>query len=270
MIVMALTKDKKEIYLDPTVTHCPINQLPVNLEGTELCVIDYNGNHEFKSIKHSLSTENRIEYNIDINYDKDLNAVYDIYISFYGEKDLRYRNNIFDMEYDESLKYIKEMLNNSKFDVELQNIEISNFFDVSLPFVIHFNIRTDKAATRQGKTVILDHDIFKLDEYDLFKITKDRQYPIYLDYAYSIIKNIRISYDSTKFKISEYPQSTNENNKYIYYRRELSFDKGRIISGESYSVDSPRIPVDAVNSLKDKIDHIQQSLAEKIILTEIK
>jgi hypothetical protein len=270
MIVMARTVEGREIFLDPTITHCPINQLSVDLEGTNLFVIENEGKYSFKNVKCSEAIDNRIIYSVDIVFDSLMKAQYEVYIRFYGEKDLRYRNNIFKMEYIESIKYIKEMLDSSKFAIDLQNLEISNFYDVNNPFTVHFTIRTNKAAIHDGNSFILDYDIFRLDEYGLSNISKNRHYPVYLDYAYSVGKNISITYDTSKFILKNAPRAFNIGDNNITYSKSNETSSGKITLNEQFYVQRPLIPVIEINSLKDIIDSIITATKERIILTEMK
>lgn len=272
MIAYVEGNNKKDYWIDGTVTHCKLGEIPSGDQGINALILYDNDRFEFKSTPVSDYSHNKTLVEEKINVINEDSVKCSIKFTFYGDDDINYRNGLQDLNDETRYKFVKRRLLKDEFaNVKLENIKISDFQNLDLAFTISFDFDTKVAFTRQGKMYFLNFDPINEPYETNWLIAKERTYPIYLNNRFSYEKHIEIVTLSDKFQLQAAPDNIEmDDDNYAFSRKVNSDGSNKILASKKFESKQIMIDQSRYNQVKNFLTKIAAEDKSRIIFQKTK
>ncbi len=267
MIVKA-TVNGKDYWMDPTVEHCRLGELPYQCQDNNVLLLNDDGTSEIETTPPSTSNDNEklITEKVDV---KDGNtAKFDISIVYKGEFNLSYRSFFTDRSKDDMIKYCQSLVAQDYLNAKVIKYSLENLDSINSDLILHFDILVPNIISRQGSLAFLNVDPSLFSENFDWLARDKRKYDIEFSFPYTIQKNISVILPKQYFKINELPSDFSENEDGIDINRSCkatSSDNFNIL--ESFVISTKDIKSKDYSDIKNIFDNVKEELNKKIILS---
>ena len=236
MIVKVELDSANSIWIDPTVTHCKLGEIPANIQGAGCLVLrlirkDEKGDLDksgFEVIPENNYNDNNILFKYDLMVKNTDSLYYNVQMVCKGEFGLKLRNTKFDANDNDIKVIIKNYMDEEFKDVEILDLKYQNLENPDNPFIIEFKFNAGGKMKKLTKNMYsIDIDPFRsLRKTKWLNQNTKRRHPVYFDYQYSINKEANIILGD-KVKFVESPAPGDISNDMTDYSRMLISDDDR-------------------------------------------
>ncbi len=270
MITYVKTKDKKELWLDPSLDYQNVQDIPFYIEGLPALVILDNGSSLFYTIGKSKCEENKRIVDINVNIDENGNSEVKVKSIFFGEWNYLIRYRMDDEKEEDIVTEIKDLFFNDDISAGITDLKFTEPDSLDEIFEISFTMNSDKIVENQGSLVMLNFDVFNFFGYMKSLIQKDeRKYPIVFSYPETVQKNVNVIYPADKFKIDGLPKENAFKTGKLYFESKVSQGNGFISSNIGFIIKEDKIKTENFKDVKDFFKNSQQDSEQKIILKKL-
>ena len=184
------------IWLDPTCSQCPLNEIPYTDEDIDVLLITDQGSQLVHIPKQKPANNLQTRHTL-INIDSERFITFETTIQIAGEYATRLRNQIPRLTGDQELLYYRNLFADSKRKIEITDYEIDNLENINQPLVIkltgHCTRRADQINNQMFcKPMFLDHP----SSYENTGM-KHRTLPINMYYPDRLEHHLTIQWDSS-------------------------------------------------------------------------
>jgi len=153
-----------------------------------------------------------------------------------------------------------------------QNAEVSlskqpNWNDAEAPFSAEFKISVSM-TTSAGKRTLLPTNVFEFSQQAVFAHS-ERKYPIYFDYPYREIDEVRITLPAD-MQVESLPVNDLSKVDYAYYRAERTQDQGDVVVLRDFAINSFFFPKSDYKNVKGFFDKMQEDDQQQAVLRQAK
>ncbi len=263
MIVKVTIHGGRDYWLDPTVGHCALGEIPYPDEGTNALVLNYDNTSEVERIPSSTFTQNVENISAGVILDKRGDADYDVGMRFIGQDNFITRSTIAGLSHDEMLRYCKSLLAGSYMNATVEDYSFKNTADFDKPFILQFNMEVADVLQKQGGVVLLDVDPFRFTG-DWKWLDRDhRAYNLRFDYPRTATKTLNIMLPPG-YSVKTLPAPTVIKCPGLYYSRIFTIGvNGHLGISETFAVTRRDISAKDYKSVKEfaeKVDRIRNEL----------
>jgi Domain of Unknown Function with PDB structure (DUF3857)/Transglutaminase-like superfamily len=268
MIVKATTLDGKTYWMDPTVDHCALGEIPSDDEGMQALVLNDDNTSQIETIPASTSNDNVDDIQMRVTVPSSNEAEFDITMTFKGESNFYTRSFFNEKTHDEMVKFCKSLVADDYLDAEVVDYSFSNLDSVDSNLVFTFKLKVPNAIEKQGDLFFLNIDPFKLSG-DWSWLARDkRTYDIHFDEPRTINKTIELELPQDKYAIRDIPDDSRLTMDGLYYEKNYkNSNDGHIIMNETFSIESRDIKARNFRKVKDFIESMRTKTKERIVLT---
>lgn len=268
MIVEVKTRDGKYYWLDPTVDHCPLGEIPYQDQGVSGLVINDDGTSQLSLIPASTYQDNGQDISIKVSLAPQNEVDYDITIKFKGEENFSTRSYLNEKTYDEIVKFCKSLVSDNFLNTEVTDYSISDLNAVDSALTFNFRLKVPNAIEKQGDLVFLTTDpLSSFGNLDWLSRDK-RTYDIEFNYPRSVNKTIELDFPKDKYAVRTLPNDTYLVKKGLYYSSsDKADDEGHITGKESFSLQYKYFKASYFKDMKNFVEGMRKAAQEKIILT---
>jgi len=268
MIVKAVTKDGKTYWMDPTVDHCRLGELPYTCQNIGVLVLNDDGTSQVEVTPPTTSDDNVKVINIAASYADNNSADFDIAIKFKGEFNFSYRSFFNDKTKDDMLKYCKSLVADNYLDAKVTDYSLSNLDSLNSDLKLEFKLNVPNAVTTQGNFNFLNVDPFNFVSGFTWLGRDKRTYDMEFDFPYSIKEETTVKLPDKRYVIKELPSN------YSRIEEGISFNKSyntvspdKFTSDVAFSISKKFIRANHFEDVKRFFNNVKNKMNEKIILT---
>ncbi|MDE3058682.1 MAG: DUF3857 and transglutaminase domain-containing protein [Bacteroidota bacterium] len=268
MIVRAKTSDGAEYWMDPTVNHCPLGEVPYADEGVNALVINDDGTSQFGPIPSSSYKNNLQDITMKVSLASQKEIDYDITIKFQGEENFRARSYLNEMTHDEVVKFCKSLVADNYLDAEVTDYSMSDLNTVDSAFVFNFKLKVPNGIEKQGDLVLLNVDPLRLPGNWNWLARDKRTYDIEFDYPRTVNKTIELNFPKDVYEIRTLPNNIELTQKGLYFSEtEHAGENGHVTIKKSFSILWKYFKANHFRELKNFAESMRKASLEDIILT---
>ncbi|HEY9165949.1 MAG TPA: DUF3857 domain-containing protein [Candidatus Kryptonia bacterium] len=268
MIVKVFTQSGKSYWLDPTVDHCPVGEIPSGDEGVNALVMNDDATSTIETIPSSRYTDNVENIDLKVKIAGTNETDFDITMTFKGQSNFETRSFFYEKTHDEMIKFCKSLVANEYLNASVEDYSFSDLDSLNNDLVFNFKLKVPNALEKQGDMIFLNTDPFTLRG-DWSWLSRDkRTYDIEFNYPYTINKTIEIDIPRNQYKIMNMPKYAYLTSDGLYYMKNYEdAGDGHIKILETFSVKSRDIPAGSYTKMKSLIETMRTKASEKIVLT---
>jgi hypothetical protein len=268
MIVKVTTKDKQDIWIDPSLKYCKAGFLTYNCENINVLVLNDDGTSQIELTPKSSPKENAEQLFVKLDYTNSDSVMIDISAKYKGEYNFYIKNELSEKTPKEMMKYCKSLISDKYLNAEIINYSVSNLDSVNEDLKLNFSAKVPNNITSQSDLLFLNADPLKLSgDWDWLGREK-RTYDIDFDYLYTLNKTIEIFLPENKYNVKEIPSKVAGTEQGIIYLRDFNaYGNSRIVANERFSITQKKIKVENYKRIRDFIDNVKSKMNEQIILT---
>ena len=268
MIVYAKTKNGKEYWMDPTVDHCNLGELPYQCQNINVLVLNDDGTSKVERTPKSSDFDNVKNIHMKVSLVDKNEALFNIKIKYKGQYNLFYRDFFDEKTHDEMIKYCKSLVVDDYINAKIEDYSIDNVSRLDTDLVLNIKLKVPNAVQQQGDLYFLNVDPFKLlDSYQWLSKDK-REYDIDFNFPHEIDKKLDIELPKGVYKIRNLPSNSNYAGKGLFYSKEYkTLNDDHFTVKESFSILSKRIKAEYYKNVKYFFNRVKNKLNEKVILT---
>lgn len=270
MIVFCKDSNNYSHWIDPTVTFCPLDEIPWQDEGLYAMIIRDKGDYEFKATPLSSSDKNTTKINLKEKIISDSLARYEVQMEFFGEKDLQYRNRFYAYNNDDRNQAITSLLNKEFISSKIDSLKFSDFNDLKTPFKINFQFESENFVTKQGNIYFFNYDVIRRELDMELPNSKERLYPIFNEFPFQTKTSIEIEYPSNLLTVNALPDRFKlYDENYEYEKRFVNVSTSKISSDITYLVKNSMIMNDKYKDVKNFFSKVNNADKSRIIFNKI-
>lgn len=268
MIVKATMKDGTVYWMDPTVDHCSLGEIPWWDRGISVLVLNDDGTSRMEFVPPSAFGDNNREISINVVLASQDEADYDITMIFKGQDNFVLRCLLSEKTHDEVVKFCKSLVAENFLTAEVTGYTISDFDAVDSDFVFNFKIKVPGAVEHQGDLLFVNPDPVRLTGDWTWLARDKRLYDIEFDCPRTINESISLDLPKDKYTIRTLPNDLTQVKKGLYYS-ETTKDNGdgSVKITKSFSIQYKLFKSDAFNEIKTFMESMRKASGEKVILT---
>ncbi len=266
MIVKTETSDKKAYWLDPTASFYQIGEIPWEIEGINVLVLNENGNGTIETTPASSAGQNVTEYNIKVDAVSTDMTMFDVEIKYQGEANCSRRYYFNDRTQEEMLQFCKKLIADDYVNATIDTAYLKNEENPFEPLILNFKFSVANAVQQQGDLFFMNADPFALFT-DLGWLAKDsRSYPIYFRYPYTVKKKITLRFPKDRFSVRNLPKDVKQVEENLYYSKQFTYDQEQTVTAtEFFSISSNQIYADRYKQARNFFEAIKSKLNEKLV-----
>ncbi len=267
MIVKATTEDGTGYWMDPTVDHCMLGELPYLDQGTTALIL--NGDNT--STLEKIPSENFRSNGRDIHVLADLRnpgqTTFDVDMRFKGQENLKMKYFFADKSRDDIMKYCKSMVADQSLDAEVIHYSIGGLDPDSI-LDFRFSLSLPGLIETQGNLAFPNIDLFRLTGNWTWLAQNERKYDIRFDYPRQDFKTIEVVLPENRYKVRDMPQNVVLGQDGLYYDKQYEAEQnGHILIKEAFMIMQDKIKAKDVTEVKEFVRSMKTEGAQKIILT---
>jgi len=268
MIVKVVTKDGKEIWIDPSTKYCKLGFLPHQCENIGVVVLNDNGTVNFENTPKNSSSDNIENFFMKLDFSNADTVNIQVSERYKGESNLKFKKELGEKTRSEILKICKSKISDYFVNAEVTDYTISDIDSTDLDLKFEFSAKAPNNMEKQGSLTLVTVDQFKLPLYLEWLGREKRTYDIEFNYPFTIFKTVEIDLPANKYTVKDLPSNTNYNGQALSYLRTFyNYGNEKIVGTEKFSVNQSNIKVDYFDKVKEFFDKIKLRNDEKIILT---
>jgi len=269
MIVKATTNEGIDFWIDPTVDHFKLGEIPSADEGINALVLNDDGTSQIEVTPSSYAYQNVKDVNINVKFTDSTDALFDISIKYQGEYNGFYRSYFNEMTDKDMMKYCKTLVADDFLNAEVISYTLSNLDSVDANLVLDFKLKVPNSVEKQGDLVFFNPDPFKIINNWKWLAKDKRNYDMDFDFPYTIKKTINIELPSGAYSVRNLPKNSILSEGDLLYGKDYNLvDENHIVSKEQFSVRSKIIIVKDYDKVRSFFDKMKSKLSDKIILQE--
>jgi hypothetical protein len=268
MITKVLTKDGKVFWIDATIEHCRLGELPSMDKDIDVLVLNEDGTSQVENIPGCTFTDNVKDIDMKINLLNPDSTILNISTKYNGEFDIDYRYRLNEKTKIELEKYCKSLVSDNYLNAKVIDCTINGIESTDNNLGLNFKLNVPNAIEKQGEYIFLNIDPFQLPG-DWGWLGRDkRKYDIDFDYPFTINKTIEVILPENQFNIRNLPQNSLDEESNLYYSKNYEIvSNNKLIIKERFSVKSKIISASDFLKVRKFIDKVKSKQNEKIILT---
>ncbi len=269
MIVKVVPEDGKPIWIDPTVKHCSLGEIPWQCEAIRVLTLNEDGTGNMEVTPCSKYNDNVSFVNVNVSILDDLSAKFSLELSYKGERNISKRYYFEDQTEKDIKEYCQDFIADDFVNATIDTFYYSEIDSVDQPFKFHFDVTVPNAVQKQGDLFFLNIDPYKLFTNLSWLSKEERKYPLDLDYQKSFYKNIRVNIDTSRYQVRNLPEIVSESEGEIQYSKKYSVvENSQIVMQEVYKLKKFYITPERYKYFKKVFENIQKHSGDKIILTK--
>ncbi|KAB2879110.1 DUF3857 domain-containing protein [bacterium] len=255
------------LWIDPTSENSQFGELPWLDEGVWVCVLDSNKAQIEKTPVRD-QNQNKMDVKIQAVLFGESGMNFHFVIEHYGNWALFLSNELKDLSLSDLQKYCKSLVADEFLNSKIQNIKLSKREGIDKPLTLEFDAVMPNAIQQQGDLCYAKIDPFKMFESMTWLSSENRRYPIRYSYPYSVHKTVQIKL-SDAYKVRNLPKTLKLSTYDLDYMSSYENQSdSELIFKEDYAVKSREIPASEYQSIQTFFSRIQNSSAEKVVLTK--
>lgn len=222
MIVKAVTKERKTIWLDGTLEYAKAGDLAWNCENINVATIDNDGSSKIEITPQSPHYENIVSISTNVMMTKDDALKFDVHLKYEGEQNLASRSQLSEKSNKELKEYCKEMIADNFLNSTIDTCSLVNVDSLDQPLRLLFTFSAKNGLKRQSDLYFLDVDPFKQSLAMKWISNETRKYPISLLYPTTTRKQITVTFPDSTYILREELKPFVESNENFTYRQIIS------------------------------------------------
>ena len=265
-IVMVNIPGGKQYLLDPGTRFCPFGYLRWYRTATQALVLTKNGG-VMVNIPLASHANAILERNADVTIDPDGTLKGGITVRYSGYRAMEQR--IAALETDEAgrKKRLEEQLTSWLPDGSVVTLKDAQPWDASEePLEAHFTVNVPSYASLAGKRLLAPNYLFHTSQKDAFA-QKERKYPVYFNYAFAEIDNVKIKIPSG-FRIENAPPHQDASLPYARYQNIVKVEGDQIATRRALLLGMNFFPMEKYQELKDFFGKVQSGDEQQAVLQE--
>ncbi|MBL7996492.1 DUF3857 domain-containing transglutaminase family protein [bacterium] len=266
MIVKIETKDKISLWLDPTAQFYNVGEMPWEIEGINVLVINEDGTGSVERTPASSSGQNVTEYDIKVDVSAPDKTKFDVEIKYNGESNCNRRYYFHEKTHQEIAQFCKSLVVHDYVNAQIDTVILKNVGSPSESLILNFQFSAPNAIQQQGDLYFMNTDPFKLFT-DMGWLAKDlRRYPIFFKYPYTVKKKITLTFDRKQFNVRNLPKEIKQVEESLYYSSRFSYDQDNTITAnEMFSINENQIYPDRYKEARKFFENIKNKMNEKMV-----
>lgn len=266
MIVLVNVGDD-ELWIDATVPHCELGELPYECEDITAMVLHDDGTAEMKNTPNSNSSDNQTLINMYVQINESGDAEFNVNLKYIGERNHSMRYLFSRINEEDRKDYLQELVADTYLNAQVSDIKFSDLSTIKNSFDLSFKFNVGKVLQKQGDMYFLTTDPFEFFDELSWLGKEKRKYDLQFNYPYTIKKQITINYPESKFELKGLPEelvvSTNELN---YKKQFLSNNFNQLSINENFDLRAKTVNFNRYAGFRDSYQKIQDKAVEKIVL----
>ncbi len=268
MIVKVTGTDAKNYWLDPTVNHCALGQLPDHDEGAYALVLNDDNTSQIETIPASKYADNVEDINMKVTIPALNETDFDITMRFKGQSNSSTRSFFNEKTHDEMIKFCRSLVADDYLNAEIVDYSFSNLDSVDSDLVFNFKLKVPNAMEHQGDLIFLNIDPFKLSGDWSWLAREKRKYDVEFSHPGTVKKTIELTIPENRYAIRNMPDFSYLTTDGLYYKRNYESDGiGHITMNETFSIRSKRLEADNFKKIKAFAESMRTKAKERIVLT---
>lgn len=269
MIVHVKSGNGREFWLDPTVDHCPVGEVPYDDQGVNALVLNRDGTSRLETIPTDSYTKNMEDQNIKVSFADGDSAGYDVTLRFTGQQNFNIRSYLNDMTKDEVTDFCRSLVAGNFLNAEVTSYTLSDLDSVYSPLVLNFKLEVPNAIERRGKHLVVDPDPLKPAAKWSWLSSGKRKYPVEFDYPRAVQKTIELDYPRDKYAVDTAPADTTiVMNGFFFSENSRNNKDGRMTLSRSFCVRFKLFDAKYFGGMKSFVESMRRLSAEGIVLRE--
>ncbi len=268
MIVQARTKDGSTYWMDPTVDHCGLGELPYADQGTTALILNDDNTSTLQRIPSDKFSANVRAIQVKVDLRDPAETRFDVQMTFRGQENLVMRDFFADKTREDVEKFCKSLLADQSLNTKLLDYSFDNRDNLDSNLVFNFRMALPNELQHQGDLTFLNLDPFGLYG-DWTWLARDRRkYDIQFDYPGIYYKTIEVILPKDKYSIRNLPADQMLDEDGLRYVKEYGDEgNGRILVKEVFSITRADIAAEHFQKIKDFVNSMKSAASQKIILT---
>lgn len=266
-MIVNVNVDNEEIWIDATVPHCELGELPYECEEITALVLNNDGTCDLKNTPSSKSNDNQTLINMFVQIKESGDAEFNVNLKYIGERNHSMRYYFSKINDEERSEYCQKLVADTYLNAQVSDIKFSDLKSISNSFDLKFKFTVGKVLQKQGDMHFLTTDPFEFFD-ELGWLGKEkRNYDLQFNYPYTIQKQITINYPETKFDLKSLPEElVVSSNELKYNKKFLSNNFNQLSISENFDLRTKTINHNRYSGFRESYQKIQDKAAEKIVL----
>jgi|GEM_PF-2193297 len=225
--LVALETDGGRVYLDPGTPYCPYGNVSWEKQGVSGMIFRPKGEFEFIQVPVLDSDSNRMKRTIDASFDGST-LVGRLRVECEGNPDFNLKNSLDDESDEERRDYVKDLLEETFEDVEVETCEIENLWDRETPVVITAAFTVPEYTTRTRTRLMFKPVLLGREESSYFT-AKKRRLPVFFDYPLTVDEEVTFHLPEG-YAVDQLPAPIDFTNGLGRYKLALEAGEGTLVS----------------------------------------
>lgn len=269
MIIKAMTKERKAIWLDGTLEFAPEGDLAWNCENINVLTIDNDGTSAIEVTPQSPHYDNVISISTNVLMQKEDDLKFDVQLKYEGEQNLSFRSILSEKTNKELKEFCKEMIADNFLNSSIDTCGLLNVDSLNQPLRLTFKFSAKNGLKRQSDLYFLDVDPFKQSLAMKWISTDTRKYPISLLFPTTTRKQITVTFPDSSYALREEPKPFLESNENFTYRQIIANTQPNVMTiSKVFGIKKAIIDTAQYRNTKEFFEKIKNKSEESIILVK--
>lgn len=267
MIVHVNCRDGREYWLDPTVDHCPVGEVPYEDQDVYALVINRDGTSLMEPIHTDGYTTNLEEQNIKVSIGEGNAADYDVTLRYTGQQDLSVRSELSGLTHEEVSNFCKSLVAAKYPDAKVTYCSMSDLDSAAAALVLKFKLKVPNAIEVRGNSIFVEPDPMKPAIGWNWLSAGKRRYPVEFDYHRDVQKTIELDFPRDKYAVERLPADTNIVMNGLYFWQNVWANPGGTLTlNRSLYVQQKRFAAKYFSDMKHFVESMNRLSGEEIVL----
>jgi hypothetical protein len=254
----------KELFLDPGTRFCPFGLIRWTMTSAAGRKLDSKGGSFFQMpTPISTSAVTRRKGQLTLGEDGTLKG--QVIIELTGQEALSRRLAALKLdEFGRNKDFEDDMKGRLHPSAQMKLVKSSGWESSEEPLVAEFEIEIPGYAALAGKRMVLTTGIFQAQQRNPFAPT-ERKHPVYFEYPYQELDNIRIKLPA-EYQLESMPPEQKQNSPYGAILTSRGTKSGELFLGRGFQLESLFLPVEHYPGLRDFYSKVQIVDEEQVVL----
>lgn len=267
IIVHVNGRDGHDYWLDPTVDHCPVGEVPHEDQDVYALVLNQDGTSLLDPIHSNNYTTNLEEQDIKVSIGEGNAADYDVTLRFTGQQALSIRSCLNETTYDEVVDFCRLFVASNYLNAQMTSCSLSHLDSITAPLVLNFKLKVHNAIESRGDLIFIDPDPLKPNAEWSWLSAGRRKYPVELNYHREVRKTIELNFPRDKYVVERTPADTALDMNGLFYSINVRENRGRCLTLNSlFYVRQKKFAAKYFNDMKKFVKSMRCLSAERIVL----
>lgn len=269
MIVAVKEDENKFLWLDSTADYTDFGKIPAMDQDIDVLVLHADGTSSIVRTQSSYYGDNKKVVDININILENLQNSIDFDLKFFGEDRCAMKYFIEKSSSSEIEEYCKSIIANKFLTSTIKSISYTDSENHEF-YNLCFTVDDIDIIKKQGNFYFLEYDFLTYTDKINWLQSKERRYPLQLQYPRTISKNIAITYPNNFLEISTIPENYEKSEKdIINYTQKVNSKSNIIEISKDLSIMNKVIKPYNYSKFRNAFEYVQQKNKEQIIFNKL-